>query len=147
MTNGEKCGLCGTFYEYRKTETWTKGDVECDIAECEVAFAIVQRDRKEILICETCYIEGRMEPVLSRSQLRGAFYQFGLEFSKAGEFDKARSALMKSLEVEETADSVAALAYVEEALGHRMKAVTLYQKALAIQPEHFMAKANLKKLL
>jgi tetratricopeptide (TPR) repeat protein len=93
-----------------------------------------------------CYRQGKLNAVLNKEQLAEALYQFGLGFNHARRFDDAKAALEKSLSIRETADSLAALGYVEDALDHKEAAMDLYQRALAIEPGHFMATENLRNL-
>ena len=147
METGDKCDLCGVFYEFVKSETWRFGHNQVNVPECGVVFALVHGDdSSKINICEACYANNRIESELSREQARVAFKGFGLEFSRLGQFEKAKTALMQSLQIGETAGRLASLAYVEDYLGNRSAAIELYLRALAIDPNHFMSNENLKTL-
>jgi tetratricopeptide (TPR) repeat protein len=97
-------------------------------------------------VCEVCYDEGRLQQALSEEQLSEAYYQFGLEFTNNGQFEKAKTALNKCIDIRESADGLASLGYVESSLGKETRAAELYSRALVLQPDHLTARENLRKL-
>lgn len=124
------------------------GDKTIELPRISTTLALVFADTvNEIIVCEKCYDNGRLQLALAGDQLSHAYYEFGLEFSQNRKFEKARCALKKSLEIQECSNSLAQLAYVEDNLGNVGDAIDLYRKVLSIEPNHFMASENLKNLL
>lgn len=74
-------------------------------------------------------------------------YQFGLDYNHRGNHACARESLEKARQSCETANILAALAYAEDYLGHKDSATAHYKRALELDPEHFISRQNLTKLL
>ena len=147
MVNGDKCDLCGVSYTYSDSEVWRFGSDELSVRKNAVAFAIIGwKTRNEMQVCEVCYEKGRLQQTLNDEQLSEAFYQFGLEFINKGQLEKAKTAFSRCISIKESADGLASLGYVENSLGNETSAAELYRRALELQPDHFMARENLRKL-
>ena len=148
MTNGDKCEVCKKFYPYTKTDVWKMDNKEVTLSKTDVVFAVVRFNKPdEFEVCEECYVSGRLESALSSELLCEAYYGFGCGFLRNGQFEKAKSALKKSLEIQESADSLATLGCAENGLGNKNEAIKLNRRALLIRPDHFMASENLRNLL
>jgi tetratricopeptide (TPR) repeat protein len=144
---GDRCWLCGVIYPHVATETWQGESDSLKVPVGSVGFAVLDckgSDRREL--CEICYFKKDLEYKLCAEDLYHAHLEFGRHFAMRGDLQKAKAALTKCRTIRETADALAMLAYVEMALGRKV-ADELYRKALELDPEHFMARENLRNLL
>jgi tetratricopeptide (TPR) repeat protein len=146
---GDTCWLCGVTHPHSGTESWENETASIEVPTSSVGFAILgYKGPNERELCENCYLKGDLEFKLNPRDLYDAHYQFGLHYSEFGrDLQKAREAFAKCRMAKETASSLAALANVESALGRKKVAEELYRKALAIEPEHFIARENLRNML
>jgi len=110
------------------------------------SLAVIDTSSGELWVCEHCY-HGTLPSSLSSTQLRELHEQFAMEYRDCSRFADAISACESALEFGESADTLVLLAYVHGELDHRMEAEGLYRRALAIEPNHFIATKNLQRLL
>lgn len=97
----------------------------------------------EFEICEDCYRRG-LPSFFTPEDLAEIHYQFGLEYYHSKRYACCAESLAQARNLKETADIVATLASLEEALGHRDLAIAHYRRALEIDPRHFMSQHNLR---
>jgi tetratricopeptide (TPR) repeat protein len=106
----------------------------------------VEAPSGELWVCECCYLNAHSLS-LSGDQLLALHSQFAMEYRDHQRFLDAIRAGEKALELGASADVLAELAYVHSELGHLFEAAGLYRRALALDPEHFIATENLNQLL
>ncbi|MCI0747908.1 MAG: hypothetical protein L0Y58_21080 [Verrucomicrobia subdivision 3 bacterium] len=141
------CTLCKTQLPLSSPEQWTAPDGEVvDVDRTAVPSAVVETSLREFEICEFCY-QRTLPGFFTRQDLAEIHYQFGLEYRDRGQHARNIASLTQALQLCETADIFAALAYAENRLGHRDAAIAYYRRALQIDPVHFMSRENLQKLL
>jgi tetratricopeptide (TPR) repeat protein len=70
-----------------------------------------------------------------------------MEYRVLHRFADAIRACERALVFGDSADTLAELAGAHSMLGHRSEAEAFYRRALAIDPGHFIATNNLKRLL
>jgi tetratricopeptide (TPR) repeat protein len=147
MINGEKCALCGVFYPYSKLESWNRNGGKISILKTNVVLAVLfYKTPRELEVCEICYENGKLEAALNREDLHEAHDSFGDAFSYHEQYEKAKIAFQKAIEIKESADCLAGLGYVEHLLGNTIEAVKSYNRALQLDSSHFIARENLKNL-
>jgi tetratricopeptide (TPR) repeat protein len=140
------CTLCKTQIPETEGESWTtpKGEV-IKVARNTLAAAVAETSLGEFEICESCYLRG-LPAFFTPQDAAEIHYQFGLEYRDHGQLEQSVESLTQARRISETADIVAALAHTEDKRGHRELAITLYQRALEIDPTHFMSQQNLQRL-
>jgi tetratricopeptide (TPR) repeat protein len=108
--------------------------------------AVIDTPSGELWVCEPCYLSA-LPTSLPPDQLQSLHAEFAIEYRDRHRFPDAIRAGERALEFGTSADILAELAYVHSELGQQSEAAALYRRALAIEPNHFMATENLKRLL
>lgn len=140
------CALCKTRSPEAEPESWTAPTGEVmQIAHTVEPCAVADTSVGELEICAACYHRG-LPAFFSPEDLAEIHYEFGLEYLRRKQFGRSKESLLQARQILESADIIAALAYVEDALGHAEPAVAYYRHALELDPSHFMSQENLKNL-
>ena len=142
----DHCSICNSSLPEGEPEVWrtTEGD-EIKISKHTFPSVVAETSLGEFTICEACYLKC-LPTYFTPSDIASIHYEFGIEYGNAGDHERQIESLRKAQNIEETADILAMLAVAENACGRREKARLLYRKALLLEPEHFMARENLKNL-
>ncbi len=143
----QTCFICKQSIPDGEPEIWRHDSGEAVSVETSAnPCAVIDTEEGELWVCERCYLEG-LPTILPPHQLQSLHEQFAIEYRDWEMFNYAIRAGERALELGETADVLAGLAYAHSKLGHHFETVALYRSALAIDPNHFMATENLKRLL
>jgi tetratricopeptide (TPR) repeat protein len=97
-------------------------------------------------ICEACYEQG-LPVYFTQSDLAEIHYQFGLEYLQQERSVESVDSLSRALQINESADILAALGHAESKRGDQETAISHYQRALEIDPSHATAKESLKGMM
>lgn len=140
------CALCKKQIESTSFEVWTTQEGEAvSVPLSDVTSVIAKTSIGNLEICESCYV-GSLPTFFTPEDLAEIHHQFGLEYNHRQQFSQSRRCLAQARQISESADILASLAFAEDKLGHKDLAATHYRRALEIDPSHFMARENLKKL-
>lgn len=116
-----------------------------NIAHTLNAAAVVETSLGEFEICEACY-RTTLPTFFDAEDFLKIHYQFGLEYANRQEYHSSYKALTQARAIRETGDIMASPGYAQSHLGQLNSAKASYQRALEIDPGHFMARENLKNL-
>ena len=108
--------------------------------------AVIDTPSGDLRVCEPCYLSVRPAS-LPPDQLQALHAQFAIEYRDHQRFPDAIRSGERALEFGASVNILAELAYAHSELGQQPEAADLYRQALAIEPGHFMATENLKRLL
>ena len=140
------CTLCKIQIPDSSPESWTTQEGQIvNIARSVMPSAVAATSLGEFEICEGCYERG-MPQFFTPLDLAGIHYEFGLEYRDRKQFARSVESLKQALRISETPDILAALASSQSKLGHTELAIGYYQRALEIDPTHFVSWNNLQKL-
>ena len=139
------CSICNAKMQ-TSPELWTLPTGEAvEVDHERNPSAYVKTSVGEFEICEACYVGG-LPTFFSANDLAEIHFQFGLDYNERGNYARARESIARARQTSETANILAALANAEDSLGHRDSAIAHYERALELEPEHFISRANLTKL-
>lgn len=142
----ETCSLCQRTIPDGEPSVWRDDSGACVSVETSAEpLVFIDTPTGELWVCERCYL-APLPASLSRTQLQSLHAQFAIEYRDHHRFADAIRAGERALEFGESADVLAELAYVHSKLGYPIDAAALYRRALAVEPNHFMATENLKLL-
>jgi tetratricopeptide (TPR) repeat protein len=140
----ETCTLCQRTIPDGEPSVWRHDSgVSVSVATSAEPIVFIDTPSGELWVCERCYLAA-LPSSLSPAQLQSLHAQFAIEYRDHHRFANAVRAGERALEFGQSADVLAELAYVHSELGLPTDASALYRRALAIEPNHFMATENLK---
>jgi len=143
----QTCSLCQRTIPDGEPEVWhDDSGASFTVGTSAEPVVVIDIPSGELWVCEHCYL-GTLPSSLSPTQLRELHEQFAMEYRGCESFAEAIGACERALEFGESADTLALLAYIHSQLEHRKEAEALYRRALAIEPNHFIATKNLQRLL
>jgi tetratricopeptide (TPR) repeat protein len=142
----ETCFLCQRIIPEGEPSIWRNDSGESvSVATSVEPLALIDTPSGDLCVCERCY-HAALPPFLSHDQLQALHAEFAIEYCNFERFDDAIAAGQRALELGLSADNLAMLAYTHSQLGRQSEAAALYQRALAIEPDHFISTENLKRL-
>ena len=143
----DTCSLCRRDLPETPPQPWTNDDGEVVFVEdrTDAPCAVVDTSVGEITVCDQCYTNP-LPPWLSPSDLRELHYQFALGCRDHGDHHRSIECLEAALRFGESAGIRSALGYAYSELGLPERAKEEYRRALALDPEHFIARENLNHL-
>ena len=143
----ESCSICHRTIAAGEPSVWRTDDGDSiSVGSSAEPLVVIDTPTGELWVCEPCYL-GALPPSLTPAQVRELHEQFAMEYRERRRFPDAIRACERALEFDDSADTLAELAYVHSELGHRSEAEAFYRRALVIVPDHFMATNNLNRLL
>jgi tetratricopeptide (TPR) repeat protein len=143
----QTCSLCQRTIPDAEPSVWLHDSGASVTVEASAEpLVVIDTPSGEFWVCEHCYL-GALPSSLLSAQLRELHEQFAIEYRDRHRFAEAISACERALAFGDSADTLALLAYIHGELDHRTEAEALYRRALAIEPNHFIATNNLKRLL
>jgi len=143
----DTCSLCQRTIPDSESEVWRDDSgTSVSIETSAEPLVVIDTPSGELWVCERCYL-GTLPSSLSSAQLRELHEQFAMEYRDRGRFAEAISACERALKFGDSADTLALLAYIHGRLDHHTEEEALYRRALAIDPNHFIATNNLQRPL
>jgi hypothetical protein len=107
----EECSICGKFFQATGSEIWTgDDDFSVGLDTFDELFIIVDVVDKKYYICEICYKSSRYLTV-ENIDLAEVHFEFGLAYKDHEKNDEAIVCLMKSLEIQISAQTLSSIAY------------------------------------
>jgi tetratricopeptide (TPR) repeat protein len=147
--NVDKCALCGRedLPDNENVTRWTTEEgYFVDIPASVHVFALAGTSLGRLFICEHCYSNYHFHE-FTKKDMAEVHYQFGLEYCNIDDYDKSLCSLLKSLDIDyNNPDVLSSVGYCYKNLGNKEKSKEFYRKALLIDPDHFMASENIKRL-
>ena len=142
----DKCDLCKCELPEEHDSTWQgpKGET-IDIERTIDASILSETSLGEISICEKCYKKELLEYFTS-DDLYEIHYEFGVDYHNRKNYTESIKAQLKALDIKRHPDALAALANSLDCIGETEKAMSYYKEALSINPNHSIAKNNLKAM-
>ena len=143
----DSCTICHRDIAQGEPSIWRSDDGDIiSISDSAEPLAVIDTPSGELWVCEPCYL-GALPSSLTPAQLRELHEQFAMEYRELRRFPDAIRACERALEFGDSADTLAELAGAHGELEHLAEAESFYKRALAVVPDHFIAKNNLKLLL
>lgn len=143
----QTCSLCQRTIPDGEPSVWRNDSGESVSVETSAEpLVVIDTPSGELWVCEPCYLSA-LPSSSSADQRQLLHAEFAIEYRNCHRFLDAIRAGERALEFGTSAEILAGLAYVHSEVGQLSEAAALYRRALAIEPNHFMAKVNLKLLL
>lgn len=142
----EKCSICGVCFIPNGTEVWKSNNGDSiSLDTYQELYIIIDVSDKEYNICEKCYISELFLNIAGIS-LAEMHHEFGVEYRNHGNNKESLRSLMKSLDLDKSAQTLCSIAYTYDQIGDHAAEKKYYLKALEIDPLNFIASENLKKI-
>ena len=143
----DTCSFCQRIIVEGQPSVWRTDDGDSiSVATSAEPLVVLDTADGELWVCERCYLSA-LPASLTPSRARELHEKFAIEYRDLRRFPDAIRACEHALELGESADTLAELACAHGELEHRADAETLYRRALALDPDHFIATNNLNRLL
>jgi tetratricopeptide (TPR) repeat protein len=140
------CSYCKCPHEAGSLENWHTEEGTVRLFISRTALTCVDSREGELWICQECYDKGVFGG-LNSSDIAEVHYQMGLVLSSLSEHVASIRCFEQALHYRPNADTEASLALSYSRIGQIDDAKHHYQRALDLDPGHFMARENLGRIV